>query len=266
MQYTTYGYRLQTVSTGPGYHWILLPGGPGLGSEYLLSLCQQLQLPGTVLLADFPKDGTNREGTLQLQHWQDGLVDLVKHYPQAILVTHSFAGMMALSVPAIEDLLAGLVLMNTTTANTFFQHVSAMRDKYGLPDLAPAASLYHFNPSSETYRAFWDTYKYYYFTQDEIAAGEKMMSLFAFNNEAYYYAIQHFYGDYVAKWVPRRIPFMTIASENDYICPPRIFAGDARFATQNATHYIIPTAGHCPWLAHGDEVKGCFDAFITGLS
>lgn len=41
------------------YNWIFVPGGPGLGSEYLLNLIELLHLPGIVWQFDFPGDGSN---------------------------------------------------------------------------------------------------------------------------------------------------------------------------------------------------------------
>ncbi|MCL9683987.1 alpha/beta fold hydrolase [Legionella maioricensis] len=266
MNYTSYGYRINQITTGSGYNWLFLPGGPGLGSEYLIEFCKKLALPGSILLLDFPRDGTNTQGQLGIKYWQDGLIALLKTYNNPILVTHSFSGMFSLNMPEIESYLSGLVLMNTTTANSFFQHVSVMREKYNLPDLVPAASEYHLNPTNETYKQFWNTYKHYCFTPEEMLKGEQMIPLFAFNNAAYYEAIEHFYPDYSCKWSPRRIPAMTIASEYDFICPPQIFMENKHFQSQNIMNKVVDKAGHCPWIAHFEQVQDFFDEFIITLN
>ena len=80
MKYTKYGYRINQISEGSGYNWLFLPGGPGLGSEYLIDFCKRLKLPGSILLVDFPMDGTNKNGELGIKYWQDGLMDLLKNY------------------------------------------------------------------------------------------------------------------------------------------------------------------------------------------
>ena len=53
--------RLKFVSANgeASYNWIFLPGGPGLGSEYLTTLTKPLHLPGTIWLLDLPGDGSN---------------------------------------------------------------------------------------------------------------------------------------------------------------------------------------------------------------
>lgn len=243
-----------------------MPGGPGLGSEYLTEFCNKLQLPGAIFVLDFPQDGTNTaHGELDLESWKAGLRDLLHSFTNPILVTHSFSGMLVMMMPELEELLSGLVLMNTTTENTFFPQISAMQEKHNLPDLVPAAGQYHLAPSNETYKEFWHSYKHYCFTAEELPEGEKMIPLFAFNNAAYYYAVEHFYTNYACKWSPKSIPTMTIASEQDYICPPQIFLNDERFQSPNIINKLIPNAGHCPWVIYFEQVQQCFNDFVTIL-
>ena len=258
-----HGYRIKLIKEGTGFNWLFLPGGPGLGSEYLVELCNKLSLPGSIMLLDFPKDGTNPHGTLSIQYWREGLIAILKSYDNPILVTHSFAGMLSLTMPEIENYLAGLVLMNTTTADTFFDHITAMREQHGLPDLLPAAAEYHLNPSDQTYKQFWYSYKYYCFTPEELPAGEQIMQQFAFNNAAYSEAINHFYLSYSCSWYPTLIPTLTIASEQDYICPPQAFIANEQFQSKNVINKLIEKAGHFPWITQFEAVQNCFDEFIN---
>jgi pimeloyl-ACP methyl ester carboxylesterase len=214
------------------------------------------------VLLDFPRDGTNNKGDLGIKSWQDGLIAILKTYENPIIVAHSFGAMFCLNMPEIVPLLSGIVLMNATTANSFFVHINLMQQKHKLPDLVPAASEYPLNPSDETYRQFWNVYKYYYFTQEEMTAGECIMRQLAFNHAAYSEAIHHFYPTYTSNWAPATLPIMTIASEYDYICPPGIFVDNEKFHSRNILNKVITQAGHCPWLLYFKEVQSCFDEFI----
>jgi pimeloyl-ACP methyl ester carboxylesterase len=169
--------------------------------------------------------------------------------------------MFILDTPELEPYLTGLVLMNTTTRNTFFEHVSKMQHQHQLPDLLPAAAEYHLTPSSETYKAFWNIYKHYCFTAEELTLGEEMMSLLTFNYAPYQYAIEHFYADYQSRWNPT-LPTLTLTSENDYICPPDIFTGDKSYQQEYILNKIIPNAGHCPWILYSEDIKKCFKEYI----
>lgn len=261
--YSNYHYRIKPIFTSAcGYTWIFLPGGPGLGSAYLEPFCAALKLPGSKLLADFPKDGTNSEGLLNLAYWKKGLIDVLEKNEKPILVTHSFSGMFALDTPELESCLTGLVLMNTTSKNSFFEQISTMQQLHHLPDLTFAAAKYHLHPSSESYKAFWDTYKHYCFTAEELPWGETMIPLLAFNHKSYHYAIEHFYSDYQCRWYPK-VPTLTISSEHDFICPTNIFRADSCFQQEHILNKTIPKAGHWPWLLYSNEIQQCFNEFIN---
>lgn len=266
MRTTPYGYQLNILSKHEGpYTWLFFPGGPGLGSEYLQEFVKNLNVSGTKSLIDFPMDGFNTQGKLDLLHWQQGLLALLKETENPILVAHSFAGMLTLFTPEMESYLKGLVLMNTTTNMTFIDHIQAMRDKYHLPDIFPALNQYHENPTQEGYKKFWETYQFYCFTVEELEVGREAMKCFAYNQNSYNYMVDHFYNQFESRWIPARIPTLTISSELDYICPPDIFRSNPYWQGQNIINRIILRAGHCPWLCHFSEVQICLNEWVSTL-
>ncbi|WP_019218073.1 alpha/beta fold hydrolase [Legionella tunisiensis] len=100
---------------GKPYHWVFLPGGPGLGSESLDGLTKILHLPGTIWHLDLPGDGSNltsndRESFSQ---WSAALVEALAALDNVILVAHSTGGMYALATEKLEGLLTGLILMDS---------------------------------------------------------------------------------------------------------------------------------------------------------
>lgn len=261
--HSTYKYRITPISQSTHKHtWLFLPGGPGIGSGYLAPFVEQLNLPGTKLIADFPADGGNEHGELDLTLWNEGLVDLVRSLNKPILVAHDFSTLFVLNNPALETHLGGIVLMNGSCENSFVTHINHMRTQHQLPDLAQSTCAYHLNPITPLYQAFWQVYKFYYFSAEEQRLGNEMMAAFEYNNCAYYFGLYHFYPEYQCRWLPK-IAAMTIASEHDSICPPRIFIDNCAFQQTNFSHYIISNAGHCPWLKQLPQVQRCFDAFVS---
>ncbi|MCC2646796.1 MAG: uncharacterized protein K0R02_861 [Rickettsiaceae bacterium] len=264
MKHTKYGYRIKTIheESTNNLNWLFFPGGPGLGAKYLEDVVGSLKLPGSKHIVDFPMDGANMHGKLDLKHWRDGLVDLLQNTENPIMVTHSFSGMFALTTPEIEKHLKGLVITNTTINLSFFDHVKHCAEKYNLPDLTPELDKYHADKSKEAYKEFWKTYIHYCFTAEEIEKAKPMLETFDYNNDSYNYIIENFYGDFAIKWVPT-IPTLTIASEKDFVCPPHAFTGDTRFNKSNIINKVIPDAGHCPWVNHMNEVQMCFDEYLS---
>jgi pimeloyl-ACP methyl ester carboxylesterase len=127
----------------------------------------------------------------------------------------------------------------------------------------PSLNKYHSNPSQEGYRDYWDIYKHYCYTSEEMSAGEKMMEIFAYNNISYNLAIEKFYPIFESKWVPNNIPTLTIASDKDFVCPHDVFIKDNNFNRPNIINRIISEAGHCPWINQLSQVQGCFNEFLN---
>ncbi len=106
---------------GNASNWLFFPGGPGMDSGYLSSLCEILPfLSGNVWLVDLPHNGTNRapsQATYDFFAWRDALLDVVKFFENPILVGHSFASMLAFTVPELENFLKGWVVLHSAPRN-----------------------------------------------------------------------------------------------------------------------------------------------------
>ena len=75
-RYTPSGVRMRLHSSRAGnLDWLLLPGGPGLGSESLQELADVLNVPGSVWLVDLPGDEKKVSGTISEE--QKGQVHLI---------------------------------------------------------------------------------------------------------------------------------------------------------------------------------------------
>ena len=85
--------RLRWISgdSTSDYHWLFLPGGPGLGSESLFDLVNILHLPGTLWYADLPGDGSNltEDDEKSFSQWSTGLLELVSQFDKVVLVAQS---------------------------------------------------------------------------------------------------------------------------------------------------------------------------------
>ncbi|WP_425519668.1 alpha/beta fold hydrolase [Streptomyces auratus] len=117
-RWTASGVRLRQVTSGAGRgNWLFVPGGPGLGSESLLGLVEAAQVPGAAWLVDLPGDGSNRGGPAlpaePYAHWPGCLAEAAQALDEVIMVGHSTGGMFMLSVPELEGLLTGMVLLSS---------------------------------------------------------------------------------------------------------------------------------------------------------
>ncbi|MCC8406542.1 MAG: hypothetical protein LN560_02870 [Rickettsia endosymbiont of Sceptobius lativentris] len=65
----------------------------------MIKFVSELNLKGSVFIADFPGDGDNRNTEeINYEDWKEGLIEVVNKLTPCILVTHSFSGMFALTI------------------------------------------------------------------------------------------------------------------------------------------------------------------------
>lgn len=259
--WTPYQYRLNLINTGAELplHWLFLPGGPGIGSEYFYELAVNLKLPGITWLVDFPGDASNRfEKMISHEIWVKGLVNLTQTMQPCVLVTHSFSGMFALSVPEIEDYLSAFIIMNSSPNHNWFNQRQEKLQQVN-PKIDSIRKEYLENKNDTTFKKLTLASVNLFFTEDERVKGENLLKNLPYNVTYYDWVQKFFHPEYSYKWVPKKIPTMIIGSENDILCPLSIFLQQEDFIRPNIQIHSIPKAGHFPWINSFEPVKQLFD-------
>src|SRR3990167_6744537 len=115
--WTLDGGRLQYQSTykNSAINWLFLPGGPGLGSEALTDLTQLLKdkIPGVIWHCDLPNDGSNILDDKPISNWRSSIIQAITALENVVLVAHSTPGMYVQTMPELEKLLHGIVLIGS---------------------------------------------------------------------------------------------------------------------------------------------------------
>jgi len=257
--------RLQLVSSSEerDLNWLFLPGGPGLGSESLLPLLNILKLPGNLWLLDLPGDGSNitSNNSESFSHWPLALLEAVKQLDHVILVAHSTGGMYVLSLPELENLLDGLVLLDSAPdAKWQFCFEEAVKN-LPVPGLNILQTEYEKNPSNKTLKALTIASAPYLFTQLGQTAGVESLRFLPYNYEICQWSGKHFDQTYQAKWVPKTIPTLILTGEKDLLTPLQLFKEDKRFFRDHIIFKSIKGGGHFPWIENPREVAEAFTAY-----
>jgi len=99
---------------------VLIPGGPGMGTEYFTSLVKTVDWPVSIWLADLPGNGDNVVKQPDYDQWPHIIPEisnlLGKH---TIYLGHSFGGMLLLTNPIIEKHCQALILMSALPETIF---------------------------------------------------------------------------------------------------------------------------------------------------
>lgn len=268
--WTRSGARLQLVRTSSHgkFHWLFLPGGPGLGSESLLPLLDILELPGNTWRLDLPGDGSNtmQDNKKAFSHWSQALIEAVSSLDNVVLVGHSRGGMFALSTPELQEKLAGLVLITSSPDMVWQNELESKLINYQIPEADEAGRKYEENPSNELLRdCVIAAAPRMFFTQEALKNGIEVLSNLPYNYESFQWTIEHFDPTYHAKWVPQ-MPTLILSGEKDIAIPIHHFKGKKEYQLRNIIMKEIPGAGHFPWIENPQAVVAAFSAFVKMLS
>jgi pimeloyl-ACP methyl ester carboxylesterase len=261
--FTPSGVRLRRHSQRPGpLNWLLLPGGPGLGSESLEGLAEALGVPGAVWLADLPGDGSNLMppggADDPFAAWPQVVAEAGQALPNVVFAGHSTGGMYLLATPQLEGRILGLALLDTAPDARWHPRFVEMAAANPLAAVEAATAVYEADPRDENIAAVAVASADWNFTAAGLAAGRELLARMPYNAAAVNWSDANFDHTYAAAWWPSAIPVLILAGSEDRI----VWQGgweDRRFHTANAMFRIIAGGGHFPWVENPQAVSAAFE-------
>lgn len=270
-RWTLNGGRLQNQSCykNSEINWIFLPGGPGLGSESLADLTQLLRdkIPGAIWHFDFPNDGSNILDNKPISNWRSSLIQAITSLEKVVLVAHSSSGMYAQTMPELEKLLYGLVLIGSAPDASWQKIFEKYCEKNPDAMITKTEKEYIQNPNNETLRKLLIvSAKNCFVTEKSLKKGKKLFKRIPINSVASDQALKSFDPKkYQATWIPQIINTLIIAGSLDHITPLTLFQKNKKYQRKNISLQEISGAGHYPWFENPDEVVDVFQEFSRKL-
>lgn len=253
------------ADSSKNYHWVFLPGGPGLGSESLADLTKLLHLPGSIWHADLPGDGSNLtdDDTRSFSHWQRALIEITTTLPNVILAAHSTGGMFALATPEIEKNIVGLVLMDSAPNSSWQNYFAQYVKENPIPAAEKWLALYNADPSNETLKQLTIVCAPYSATHTNITKIISLLKSLPFNYKTQQWAENHFDRTYQAQWIPKTLPTLIFAGDQDPITPLTLFSESDAFKRDNILIRTISHASHFPWIDNPNQVRQIFAEYCN---
>lgn len=262
-RYTASGVRMRLHSSREGsLNWLLLPGGPGIGSESLQELADAMAVPGSIWLIDLPGDGSNtaRAGDDPFARWPQVLIEAAEAVSDAVFVGHSTGGMYLLATPALSGLVRGLALLDTAPDSAWHAEYVAMTQRDPLPAFEQAVIAYAQAPTVEHLTTLAMSSAEWNFTPAALEVGRALLARMPYNSAAVEWSDANFDHTYQARWWPLDVPVLRLWGESDRIVSQRGWS-DARYNTPNVMAAAIPDAGHFPWIDQPAAVTAAFKAY-----
>lgn len=260
VRYTLVNTGIRIPSATP-YNWLFIPGGPGCDSSYLLDLINILEIPGNVWLIDLPGNGTNTvEDNYNFDKWSDIFLGAISRFENPILVGHSFGGMFPVLFPKLEEILKGLIILNSAPSSPREESVKCAK-AHNLPDLTKVMNEFYNNPTQKTFNLALDVCAPYYFSADFLEKGKKSLEKLdmRFRPSLWWSKKME---NYTAAWVPQKVPTLIVGGDCDYITPFSVYKQDPRFKRNNIVLKEIKQSGHFSWVDQPQALKNIWADFI----
>lgn len=261
-RHTPAGVRMRLHSARDGsLNWLLLSGGPGIGSESLHELADAMDVRGTIWLVDLPGDGSNtaRQDN-PFSGWPQVLAEAAAAVTDAVYVGHSTGGMYLLATPQLKGLVRGLALLDTAPDSTWQSEFMEMMRDNPLPAFDRAAAEYARDKSNDNLTALTVSAAEWNFTPPALDAGRALLARMPYNSDAVEWSDANFDHTYKSLWWPAEMPVLRLWGDNDRIVSQRGWAA-AEYNGQNVMLRPIPRAGHFPWIDNPSAVAEAFSAF-----
>jgi len=267
--FTPSGVRLRRRSQRSGdLNWLLLPGGPGIGSESLHELADALNVPGIIWMVDLPGDGSNVDppgaSTDPFSCWPTVLIEAAQALPHAIYVGHSTGGMYLLSTPQVEKHIAGLALVSTAPDARWRSRFFQWTQGHPLPAVDVATAVCKHERTSAAIREIAVASAEWSFAANSLDAGRKLLGRMPYNGLAIEWSDQNFDKTYTSTWWPQTIPTLIVSGSDDRI----VWQGawqEPRFRRSNIIHRTIQGGAHFPWIENPQAVQQAFSELAAKL-
>jgi pimeloyl-ACP methyl ester carboxylesterase len=269
-RWTPSGVRLRKRRQHPGdLDWLLLPGGPGIGSESLHELADLLDVPGRVWMVDLPGDGSNTAApgapADPFSVWPSALLEAAGAVSRPVFVGHSTGGEYILSVPELEDVLVGMVLLSTAPSAAWMPDFEAMTRAHPLPAVDAAMAVYGADPTDAHLRDLAVASAPWNFRSDKLDEGADLLAGMPYNRLAVDWSAENFDSTYAARWWPRSLPTLIVSGSDDRIVN-QSYWDDHRFRGEHMTRASIDGGAHFAWIEEPEQVRTAFTDFARGLT
>ncbi len=260
--FTPSGVRLRRRVHRPGnLNWLLLPGGPGIGSESLHELADLLGVPGDIWLVDLPGDGSNVSppgaAVDPFHGWPQVLLEAPQLLPNSIYVGHSTGGMYLLSTPELEQHVIGLALVSTAPDAGWRPHFFAMTQRNPLPEVVAATARYEADRTNDRIADIAVASAEWNFTPAKVHQGRELLSRMPYNSAAVDWSDRNFDDVYAATWWPKSLPVLILGGAEDRIVVQHLWDRPA-WQGPNVIRQLVPDAAHFLWLEQPQAVQAAF--------
>jgi len=242
---------LKKISLGSKLNWIFIPGGPGLGEQYLETFLQDNKiLKANVFIYRFPRYNSKFSDEEIFSNIKNDLLYLLENLENVVLVGHSFGGMLLQTLRLKNEYYKKIILLCSAPSLACFDYASLSFENFSNAEkklITDLQLIYDQDKSDFNFKKLYKAWAPYYVTSNYYSTYLKMLDNCEFDSEFYEWGVRYFYNFFKNH---SKIPenCIVLNSMKDQICPVSLFDNYSSFCEIHA----LDVSSHFPWVENSE--------------
>lgn len=232
---------LKKIGKGQGVNWVFIPGGPGLGHEYLIGPVEQFKLSGSKYIYEFPTIDPTISDLEIFNHIKDDFKSICSLLDQVIFVGHSFGGMLLQTLDLERASYKKQVLLCSMprSAGLNFAANAFKNFSKGDQDLIKSSEAVYENlKNTLNFKNLFLSWTPYYVEAELRSKCTEMLNDCSYDHDFYEWGNRFFFEHHnkIGKIADETV---IINVQNDKLCPSGIFGVE---------EIVLSGSAHFPWM------------------
>ncbi|MFA8450666.1 MAG: alpha/beta fold hydrolase [Bacteroidales bacterium] len=242
---------------------IIIPGDPGLGSEYLLDFASSCMANFNIWLVDFPGCGNYLKfEKTNYSQYTSYIMEAAQYIEgEKIFMGHSYGAMLLMNSSEVSSIADAIILMSATSMDMVKQEIDAAMF---YRDLKSLVFSYQLSPSDESFKNMVISLCSNFFSYKTSGKGTRMISNNSFSHKSFDYFINDFFRNYTIRY-KFDLPTLIIGGEKDEITPISLFKKSHQFSLDNIQIKEVRGAFHYPWIENPRETRKNIVEFVNSI-
>lgn len=254
------GSIVNKIISGSKINWLLIPGGPGMSSDYLAEIFEKIDLQGTIHTFDFFKYPSLADEFV-LENIEADINYFCDRFENVVLLGHSSAGMLLQSIRLKRN--CKVILLCSSPSLTCFEIAQKESEHFTAEEksiIEIAEKNYSMNKSNDSFKKLFKAWRPYYALKKHESVYDSLIDNCGFDWKFYEWGNRFFF-NYFSQHNQKIKNVLMVNSDFDKLCPT-VLCEDLY---SKETIVSLPLHSHFPWIENTELFKKTFKEIESAI-